>query len=723
MKKLLTLPVLLSVFLSSYSQITYNISDVPVAPSSQRIAQDTFPLPAVSFGNKGTNQVYDFSNLLVYKYDTIEFRTPTGGQLSTCPTADVATTADGINFILTNTDNANNKLLLEGFEGQICAGQTVSAAYSTKPELFHFPTTYLSNFTGTGYLQKTVTAAQVCQSFPVTNVRLTTSSTYTDSIDGWGKVITPVGAYKCLRKQRKETVTSLIEAQIFGIWNTVSNTTNTTIRYTYITKEAKGSVLNFNYDSANVLISVTWAMVPPTTPVADFSFVLGAGGSAAFTDLSDFYPTSWAWTFGDGQNSTSQNPTHLYATNGTYNVCLIATNAGGSSVQVCKQVVVTNAAVAPVAAFTWANTSGGLVNFSDQSTNAPTSWAWTFGDTGNSTSQSPSHVYTANGAYYVCLTATNSAGSNTFCDSVHVTNISTQNNAPVAVDDTASVQQPDGLTLNVGTNDIEPDGDNFCLTAVYGSTAFSIAPTGNCTSVLYSPDSTFVGSDTCYYIVCDNGNPVLCDTGMFVVNSVYNPALLPVASFVGKPTAEQIFDCQVFVHSSYQQFQVENTSSNSDSVFWSVRFVGGACASTNHYTTDTITFTPAVLEQQWSCPESDIEVCLTVYNQFGSDSKCDTICNIQWEGINEVSLSNIQLYPNPANNLLTIDMRNNNEEAVRNYSTIEIYNALGERVKSINDRNKTVNISVAELTNGVYLATLVDATGARRMLGRFVVEK
>ncbi len=704
MKKLFTLSVLVSVFVSSFSQITYNITDVPSAPSTQRIAQDTFPLPTINFGNKGTNQVYDFSNLVLFKYDTAEFRTPTSGQLTTFPNADVATTADGINFLLTNTDNASNKLTLEGFQGQICAGQTIAGAYSTKPDLFHFPTTYLSNFGGTAYLQQTVTAAQVCQSFPVSNVRLTTSGTYTDTIDGWGKVITPLGAYKCLRKQRKETTTTTIEAQVFGIWNTVSGpTTTTTIRYTYVTKEAKGSVVNFNYDTANVLQSVNWAMVPPTAPVADFSFVLGAGGSVAFTDLSDFYPTSWAWTFGDAGTSTSQNPTHVYATNGTYNVCLIATNAGGSSVQVCKQVVVSNAAMQPVAAFTWANPSGGLVNFTDQSTNTPTSWAWTFGDGGNSSSQSPSHVYTANGAYYVCLTATNAAGSNTFCDSVHVTNISAINNAPVAVNDTASVQQPDGLTLNVGTNDIEPDGDNFCLTLVYGSSAFSIAPTGNCTSILYTPDSTFVGSDTCYYVICDGGSPALCDTGMFVVNSVYNPALVPVAGI----TDLQIYFCT--------NFYVVNNSLGADSIIWHFHSLPGGqiYPDTTLYNQDTVNLFYQFATEQ---------VCLTAYNQFGSSTMCDTV-QIDCESLHEISLSSIQFYPNPATNLLTIDMRNNNDEAVRNYSAIEIYNALGERVKSVNDRSKTINISVAELTNGVYLATLVDSTGARRMLGRFVVEK
>jgi subtilisin family serine protease len=70
--------------------------------------------------------------------------------------------------------------------------------------------------------------------------------------------------------------------------------------------------------------------------------------------------------------------------------------------------------VAPVANFSGTPTSGTApltVNFTDLSTNSPTSWSWTFGDGGTSTAQNPSRVYAAAGSYTVTLTATNAAGS------------------------------------------------------------------------------------------------------------------------------------------------------------------------------------------------------------------------------------------------------------------------------------------------------------------------
>lgn len=125
-----------------------------------------------------------------------------------------------------------------------------------------------------------------------------------------------------------------------------------------------------------------------------------------FTDQSSQAAVAWLWDFGDGNTSTQQNPIHTYAAAGTYQVCLWSTNQCGTD-SMCHTIVLTCAA--PVAAFSSA-ANNYTVDFTDWSTGNPNAWLWSFGDGGTSTQQNPTHVYTADGNYLVCLKAFSPCG-------------------------------------------------------------------------------------------------------------------------------------------------------------------------------------------------------------------------------------------------------------------------------------------------------------------------
>ena len=132
-----------------------------------------------------------------------------------------------------------------------------------------------------------------------------------------------------------------------------------------------------------------------------------------------YYPiTSWAWDFGDGGGSSTQNPVHTYTESGAYTVTLTATNARGAST-ITKTNLITVAASAPTASFGAAETRGdapfsaSFTDTSDPSGSAITGWSWDFGDGGGSTAQNPTHVYAVPGTYSVSLTVTNALGSDT----------------------------------------------------------------------------------------------------------------------------------------------------------------------------------------------------------------------------------------------------------------------------------------------------------------------
>jgi PKD repeat protein len=74
---------------------------------------------------------------------------------------------------------------------------------------------------------------------------------------------------------------------------------------------------------------------------ADFDF------SSTYTDFifSDMTEeaVSWHWDFGDGTESELQNPSHTYITQGSYEVCLTATNVNGCNNTTCKTAEVATA--------------------------------------------------------------------------------------------------------------------------------------------------------------------------------------------------------------------------------------------------------------------------------------------------------------------------------------------------------------------------------------------
>ena len=145
-------------------------------------------------------------------------------------------------------------------------------------------------------------------------------------------------------------------------------------------------------------------------PVADFtSDTICFGNSTHFTNISYTLANdsivSWQWDFGDGNNSALQNPVHLYADTGYFNVTLIINSSIGCSDTISKNTYVSPLPVANFSAdsacFSFSTT------FSDLSiTHAIDSivaWHWNFGDGNSSTQQNPSHLYADSGNYNVTL--------------------------------------------------------------------------------------------------------------------------------------------------------------------------------------------------------------------------------------------------------------------------------------------------------------------------------
>ncbi len=155
-----------------------------------------------------------------------------------------------------------------------------------------------------------------------------------------------------------------------------------------------------------------YASVPVynAAPAAAFTYALTSFLTITCTNTST-NASSYLWDFGDGTTSTLANPSHTYAANGSYNICLTATNACGSATT-CQ---VWNCPF-PTANFT-ATINGNTVTLVDLSANA-LSMSWSFGDGTNATGPVTSHTFLTTGTFNICQTVTNNCASVTTCRSV-----------------------------------------------------------------------------------------------------------------------------------------------------------------------------------------------------------------------------------------------------------------------------------------------------------------
>jgi PKD repeat protein len=212
---------------------------------------------------------------------------------------------------------------------------------------------------------------------------------------------------------------------------------------------------------------------------------------------------------------------------GLYNVTV--TNTDGNYGTYTNGFTVSSA-TAPVASFTGTPTSGTAplaVQFTDLSSNTPTSWNWSFGDATYSTTQSPSKTYSAVGTYTVSLNATNAAGSNTFtrADYIVVSSVPPVPPAPVALFTGTPIS---GIVpLTVTFTDLSTNTPTSWLWRF-----------GNDASGLQNPTYTYSAPGNYTVILTVNNAGGLGTLTRTNYISVYDiPVTPPVASFTGFPTS------------------------------------------------------------------------------------------------------------------------------------------------------------------------------------------
>ena len=118
---------------------------------------------------------------------------------------------------------------------------------------------------------------------------------------------------------------------------------------------------------------------------------------------------SWKWDFGDGSGSEEREPSHSYATGGTYEASLTVTDDDGATDTATRTVRVS---APPTASFT-VSCDGLACTFTDTSTDpggSIVSRSWDFGDGDGGSGATVSHTYPSGGDYTVILDITDDDG-------------------------------------------------------------------------------------------------------------------------------------------------------------------------------------------------------------------------------------------------------------------------------------------------------------------------
>jgi PKD repeat protein len=265
------------------------------------------------------------------------------------------------------------------------------------------------------------------------------------------------------------------------------------------TGTSSGTVFHNNY----------WSGGNPAAPLADSSTDIYSGivlsqmtgwrsiaTASAIPSWSAFAPTSASSTLGRGtallaapynvdyNGNTHRNPMDLGGIAGS----------GGTTV------------TAPVAAFSCTPLTGTApvaVTCTDSSSNSPSAWNWSFGDSGTSTVQNPGHTYVAAGTYTVALTATNSGGSNTATKTGYVTvTAATGSVTPTSVNPGQAITVTDSINPGVTANGamvvfwLDDSAGNLLGRIAVTNVAFVAGQAKTVTGTFTIPSSAAAGSYT-----------------------------------------------------------------------------------------------------------------------------------------------------------------------------------------------------------------------------------
>ncbi len=387
----------------------------------------------------------------------------------------------------------------------------------------------------------------------------------------------------------------------------------------------------------------SWLIQPPNAATITLSFVafsteLNNDGVIVYDGANNTTPIL-------GQFSGTNLPSSVTSTGGSMFVEFLS----GVSVRGdgwTANYTSTQNAVAPVASFSADNTSicpGNCINFTDNSTNTPTAWSWSFpgSNTPTSTVKNPSNIcYPNTGTYSVTLTASNSAGGNTSTINSYITVNPLPTTPSINVTPSTFVCQGQTTTLTVS---------NPCAGCNY-----TWSPT-------FQTGTTIQNTSTATFSVSASNNcgQVTSNSVSIIVNPL--PPTPTITNNSGLLTSSSASGNQWYFNGSPLSSQTSQSLSPTQ--------------SGNYY--------------------------VIVTDGNGCTSGQSNTINFTMTGIDDNSKTSVSIYPNPSTGLLYIQFSESEKNVLLELFDVEGKKVLKQHLKEIVS-GQLQSLSIAELPNGIY---------------------
>jgi gliding motility-associated-like protein len=347
-----------------------------------------------------------------------------------------------------------------------------------------------------------------------------------------------------------------------------------------------------------LLILQAWSLQALGQVTAEFSTTGNRKGCSPlvvnFTNQS-VGATTYLWRFGNGNQSTLDNPSVIYATPGKYTVSLIAINNGVADTIVKTDYI--EVFQDPTVDFTAPVTAGcapTTINFQDLSTpgSAPIrAWIWNFGNGASSSQRNPAYTYTQGGNFNVTLLVVDQNGCNSEKAIANYITIQNKPNAQFIAQNRSSCTAP--FTVNFTNQTTPATGLTYEWTLGNGQT-----------SAAQNPSATYnaLGS---YTVKLKATNSLGC------TDSIVKPQYVVIQDLVAQFTANQTTGCAPFVVNFTDQ-----STANPNSVRWD--FGDGTSSTLRNpqktYTTPGTYTVKLVAANSSSCRDSIIKTGFITVN-------------------------------------------------------------------------------------------------------------